>query len=44
MIKKRQEKRLGLDKLSFYDEPIKFNSIIKEGGALHCVSSDKIGI
>ncbi|MGJ0357731.1 agmatine deiminase family protein [Aliarcobacter cryaerophilus] len=25
-------------------EPIKFNSIIKEGGALHCVSSDKIGI
>ena len=25
-LKKRQEKRLGLDKLSFYDEPIKFNS------------------
>lgn len=23
-------------------EPIKFNSIIKEGGALHCVYSDKI--
>lgn len=25
-LRKRQEKRLGLDKLSFYDEPIKFNS------------------
>lgn len=23
-------------------EPIKFNSIIKEGGALHCVSCEKI--
>ena len=23
-------------------EPIRFNFIIKEGGALHCVSSDKI--
>ncbi|MDX4037692.1 agmatine deiminase family protein [Aliarcobacter skirrowii] len=25
-------------------EPIKFNSIIKEGGALHCVSCEKIGV
>ena len=25
-LRKRQEKRLGLDKLRFYDEPIKFNS------------------
>ena len=25
-------------------EPINFSAIIKEGGALHCVSSEKIGV